>query len=61
MADTFEPCSDHCAPQGDEQCRRPMAERYGVAKVKWRLAGEGPEFVPRPIDVGKFSGATEGA
>lgn len=40
---------------------RPMAERYGVAKVRWRLAGEGPEFVPQPIDVGKFSGATEGA
>lgn len=37
---------------------RPMAERCGVAKAKWRLAGEGPAFVPQPIDVGKFSGAT---
>ncbi len=35
---------------------RPMAERYGIAKVKWRLAGDGPEFVAQPIDVKKFSG-----
>ncbi|RIZ40710.1 DUF6555 family protein [Pseudomonas putida] len=39
---------------------RPMAERYGIASVKWRLAGDGPQFVPQPIDVGKFSGAAEG-
>jgi len=37
---------------------RPMAERYGIANVKWRPAGNGPEFVPQPIDVGKFSGAS---
>ena len=40
---------------------RPMAEGYGIANVKWRLAGNGPEFIPQPIDVGKFSGAGEGA
>lgn len=34
---------------------------YGIANVKWRLAGNGPEFIPQPIDVGKFSGAGEGA
>ena len=44
--------------QNIKRVSRPMAERYGIAKVKWRLAGEGPEFVPQPIDVGKFSGAT---
>ncbi|MFB4394279.1 MULTISPECIES: DUF6555 family protein [unclassified Pseudomonas] len=38
---------------------RPMAERYGITNVRWRLAGDGPEFVPPPIDVGKFSGAAE--
>ncbi|BBH46717.1 MULTISPECIES: DUF6555 family protein [unclassified Pseudomonas] len=37
---------------------RPMAERYGIANVKWRPAGNGPEFVPQPIDIGKFSGAS---
>ncbi|MDE4539270.1 hypothetical protein GIB19_18840 [Pseudomonas sp. ITEM 17296] len=40
---------------------RPVAERYGIAHVQWRVAGQGPEFVPQPIDVGKFSGASEGA
>lgn len=39
---------------------RPMAERDGVAKVTWRLAGQGPEFVAQPIDVGKFSKGGEG-
>lgn len=39
---------------------RPMAERDGIAKVTWRLAGEGPELVAQPIDVGKFSGGAEG-
>lgn len=39
---------------------RPMAERYGIANVKWRLAGQGPEFVAQPIDVKKFSGAASG-
>ncbi|WP_369987602.1 DUF6555 family protein [Pseudomonas xanthosomatis] len=40
---------------------RPVAEQYGIAQVKWRVAGQGPEFVPQPIDVGKFSRASEGA
>ncbi|MBX6689979.1 hypothetical protein I8746_10225 [Pseudomonas sp. USTB-Z] len=40
---------------------RPVAERYGIAQVKWRVAGQGPEFVPQPIDVGKFSRPSEGA
>jgi len=44
--------------QNIKRVSRPMAERYGIAKVRWRLAGEGPEFVPQPIDIGKFSGAT---
>lgn len=30
---------------------RPMAERYGITEVKWRLAGQGPEFVAPPIDL----------
>jgi len=34
---------------------RPMAERYGISDVKWRAAGEGPEFVAPPVDVKKFS------
>ncbi|ANY86950.1 MULTISPECIES: DUF6555 family protein [Pseudomonas] len=25
---------------------RPMAERYGVSEVSWRLSGSGPAFVP---------------
>ncbi|WP_230390476.1 DUF6555 family protein [Pseudomonas guariconensis] len=25
---------------------RPMAERYGVTDVSWRLSGSGPAFVP---------------
>ncbi len=40
---------------------RPMAERYGIAKVKWRLAGDGPEFVAPPIDVKEFSGVAGGS
>ncbi|MBK4992195.1 hypothetical protein IAE39_000369 [Pseudomonas sp. S37] len=39
---------------------RPMAERYGVANVKWRLAGDGPEFNAQPIAVEKFSGTGVG-
>jgi len=27
---------------------RPMAERYGVSEVRWRLSGSGPAFVPMP-------------
>lgn len=34
---------------------RPMAERYGIANVRWRVSGQGPEFVPMPIDTGKFA------
>lgn len=34
---------------------KPMAERYGITNVKWRVSGQGPAFVPQPIDVGKFS------
>lgn len=40
---------------------RPVAERYGIAQVKWRVAGQGPEFIPQPIDVGQFSRPSEGA
>ncbi|MBF8730353.1 MULTISPECIES: DUF6555 family protein [Pseudomonas] len=36
---------------------RPMAERYGLANVRWRPAGQGPEFVAPPIDVKKFNGS----
>ena len=39
---------------------RPMAERYGIANVKWRLAGDGPEFVPQAFDAGKFASAEIG-
>lgn len=35
---------------------RPMAERYGIADVTWRLAGQGPEFVAPSIDVKRFDG-----
>lgn len=34
---------------------RPMAERYGISNVRWRISGQGPEFVPMPIDTGKFA------
>lgn len=34
---------------------KPMAERYGLSDVKWRPAGQGPEFTPQPIDVKRFS------
>lgn len=34
---------------------RPMAERYGLTNVRWRAAGDGPEFIAPPIDVKKFS------
>ncbi|MHA6197289.1 DUF6555 family protein [Pseudomonas wadenswilerensis] len=34
---------------------RPMAERYGIANVRWRVSGQGQEFVPMPIDPGKFA------
>ena len=34
---------------------RPMAERYGIANLRWRPSGQGPEFVALPIDVKKFS------
>jgi len=34
---------------------RPMAERYGIANVRWRVSGQGAEFVPMPIDTGKFA------
>ena len=40
---------------------RLLAERYGIAHVQWRVAGQGPEFVPQPIDVGKFSKTSERA
>ncbi|MBH3371876.1 DUF6555 family protein [Pseudomonas putida] len=40
---------------------RPLAERYGVSEVRWRLAGQGPEFVPPPIDFKKFSEGASGA
>ena len=36
---------------------RPMAERYGLANVRWRPAGQGPEFVAPPIEVKKFNGS----
>ncbi|MDZ5601534.1 DUF6555 family protein [Pseudomonas sp. RP23018S] len=36
---------------------RPMAERYGITEVKWRVAGQGPEFVAPPIDVTRLGGA----
>ncbi|MBK4994524.1 hypothetical protein IAE39_002698 [Pseudomonas sp. S37] len=42
--------------QNIKMVSRPMAERYGVANVKWRLAGDGPEFIAPPIAVEKFSG-----
>lgn len=32
---------------------RPLAERYGISEVRWRLAG--PEFIPPRIDFKKFS------
>ncbi|MBK5006795.1 hypothetical protein IAE33_001763 [Pseudomonas sp. S60] len=34
---------------------RPMAERYGLANVKWRLSGTGPEFVAPAVDMKKFA------
>ncbi|MNJ75081.1 hypothetical protein D3C77_721190 [compost metagenome] len=34
---------------------RPNAERYGIAQVRWRLSGTGPEFVPTAIDVTRFN------
>lgn len=34
---------------------RPMAERYGIANVKWRLSGQGPEFIAPPLDMKKFA------
>ncbi|MFJ4384907.1 DUF6555 family protein [Pseudomonas sp. NPDC089407] len=34
---------------------RPMAERYGIAQVKWRLAGDGPAFTAQPVAVETFS------
>ena len=34
---------------------RPMAERHGITNVKWWPSGQGPEFVPQPVDVGQFS------
>ncbi|MBK4997871.1 hypothetical protein IAE37_000147 [Pseudomonas sp. S31] len=34
---------------------RPMAERYGVANVRWHPSGQGPEFVPLPVDPKRFS------
>ncbi|HDS1733155.1 DUF6555 family protein [Pseudomonas sp. BP8] len=39
---------------------RPLAERYGVSEVRWRLAGQGREFVPPPIDFKKFSEGASG-
>ncbi|MDH0021469.1 MULTISPECIES: DUF6555 family protein [Pseudomonas putida group] len=33
---------------------RPMAERYGLANVTWRLSGNGPEFRPLPFDPKRF-------
>lgn len=41
--------------QNIKMVSRPMAERYGIANVKWRLAGDGPEFIAPPIAVEKFS------
>ncbi|MFP3499127.1 DUF6555 family protein, partial [Pseudomonas sp. SIMBA_059] len=40
---------------------RPMAERYGISEVRWRLAGQGPEFIPTPVDFTKFSEKAGGA
>lgn len=34
---------------------RPMAERYGIANVQWRVSGKGKEFKPMPVDPSKFS------
>ncbi len=34
---------------------RPMAERYGIANVRWRISGQGPEFVPTPVDPKTFA------
>lgn len=36
---------------------RPMAERYGISKVRWRPTGQGPEFVAPAVDMKKFSAA----
>ena len=35
---------------------RPMAERYGITNVRWRVSGKGPQFKPMPVDMGKFAG-----
>lgn len=40
---------------------RPIAERYGISEVRWRLAGQGPEFIPTPVDFTKFSEKAGGA
>ncbi|MFK0091928.1 DUF6555 family protein [Pseudomonas sp. NPDC090592] len=46
--------------QNIKRVSRPMAERYGIANVKWRLAGDGPEFIAPPIAVETFSGTSVG-
>ncbi|MBF8780433.1 DUF6555 family protein [Pseudomonas fulva] len=47
--------------QNIKMVSRPMAERHGIAGVRWQVAGRGGEFVPRPIAVQRRSDATERA
>lgn len=38
---------------------KPMAERYGLENVRWRLAGDGPAFQPPPVDPKSLSDASQ--
>ncbi|OLS60289.1 DUF6555 family protein [Pseudomonas putida] len=38
---------------------KPMAERYGLENVRWRLAGDGPAFQPPPADPKQSSDASQ--